>query len=95
MNLKAINKDLITAADFANAFNLKEGFAKKLLDNSTIFWTYKKYYIFRCPDCGAILKKATNLKDILGREIECDGPHEEGSKSFVISRKDISIVYGK
>lgn len=95
MNLRAIEKDFITAADFANAFGIGEGFAKVLLDNSVLFWTLKKYYVFRCPDCGKELIRASSVKELKGLIVYCDGPHETGNLELKVLHKDISIVYGK
>ena len=93
MNLSHLNKDYIKVHDLAQFFGIKDGFAKSILDASTMLWTTKKYYVFTCPECGKVLKREQNLTDILGLKIECDGPHER-PLLLIVDRQNIHIEYG-
>lgn len=94
MNLTAINKDYIRVSDLASALGVKDGLAKSMLDISTTFWRMRKYYVYTCPNCGKVLRRANKLSLLLGASIECDGPHEDVEK-YIINREDIHIEYGK
>jgi hypothetical protein len=94
VNLEPINKDFITPADFANALGISEGLAKRLLDTSVALWTNKRFYVYRCPDCGKVLKKSTSLTDMVGSKVVCTGPHED-DLIHIISHSGLSIEYGR
>ena len=52
-----------------------------------------KSYVFRCPNCGKIIKKARQISDILGKVVTCDGiAHDDQvSREYRIKREDLYI----
>ena len=55
--------------------------------------SYRKIYVFRCPNCGKIIKKARQISDILGKVVTCDGiAHDDQvSREYRIKREDLYI----